>query len=89
MSKLKLKLLKISIAALFTVLLLGVTIKANLDFPITMENFQVTSNEAKANLYVDMELADRTCWVTGETILMCVHGNYVCDSVDQGTCSSQ
>lgn len=87
MKKLKSTSLKIFSAAFLTVLLLGVTVKVNLDFPITMDDFKVTSNEAKAAMYVDMELADRTCWVTGQRILMCVHGEYVCDSGDQGTCS--
>ncbi len=47
-------------------------------------------NNANADpLYTPMLLQERTCWVTMEPFDKCVHApSRICDSRDQGTCSS-
>jgi len=73
---------------LFTALLMVFTVHVNFDLPFTLNDVRISINEAQAHPeYQNMELADAICWQTGETFLKCVHGSYVCDARDQGTCS--
>jgi hypothetical protein len=87
MNKIKIK-YKLLIGSLFTAMLMMVTVQVDFEMPFTIKDLAITANEAQAHpQYQDMELADAMCWETGETFLKCVHGSYVCDVRDQGTCS--
>jgi hypothetical protein len=56
--------------------------------PFSFSNVSIEIQEARANTYDDMEHSWETYWVTKEEFLKCVHGCYVCDAGDQGSCSS-
>lgn len=67
------------------VALMGMSINTS----IQGTNFSISGITALAsgNTYDNMELTSKTCWTTGETILYCTYGTYVCDASDQGSCS--
>lgn len=75
-------------ATIMVVALVMVNFQVDIKSPFFKSDINISLNEAKAQVYDDAELEYHTCWVTGEPFLRCVHGSYVCDVSDQGTCSS-
>jgi len=83
MKKIKKKILTILSLCIF-ICMMGISVTTSIEG--TNFSFAGISALASGSTYSNMELADHTCWNTGQTILRCRHGNHVCDASDQGTC---